>query len=420
MTDTKDTNPHQCSQTFLESALERMDLSEQMQHLLRSPYRIIQLECPLRRDDGTLCVYPAYRVQHENARGPFKGGLRFHPDMDLDHAKALAEVMTWKTALVDIPFGGAKGGIRCNPKELSSSELESLTKLFTYRLNGLIGPDLDIPAPDVGTGPREMAWIFDAYSRFNNCEPGVVTGKPVSLGGSPGRIAATGRGVAMVTEWAAKAQDIDIKKASVAIQGFGNVGAHAAKFLAEAGARVVAVSDVHTAIRNPDGLDIETLFAGTQEQDGLDSLADADIEAETFERDDLLFEEVDILIPAALASAINADNVDKVRASLIVEAANLPTTCGAQHALGKREIPVVPDIMANAGGVTVSYLEWVQNKEGLRWKEDAVNDKLEEILREAWLTMCRRAKDDGLPYRLAAYLIAVERVVQTIEQRGFE
>ncbi len=399
--------------------MERLELSVQMRDLLRNPQRVVTIDLPLQRDDGSLSVFRGYRVQHSNARGPYKGGMRFHPEMDLDHARALAEVMTWKTALVGIPFGGGKGGIRCNPKELSDGELQRLTKLFTYRLDGLIAPDIDIPAPDVGTGPREMSWICDAYARLHGYAPGVVTGKPLNLSGSPGRVEATGRGVATVAAWAAEANDIDIDRATVAIQGFGNVGAHVGKFLAERGAKIVAVSDSKAALRNSNGLDMESLFKTLIDERAASSVAEAGVEGEDFDRDELIAENVDILIPCALSGAINADNVDRVQASLIVEGANLPTTCAAQGALEDKGIPVVPDIMANAGGVTVSYLEWVQNNSGDLWTEDRVNERLEGILREAWQSMCRCAHDDGAPYRLAAYLIAVQRVGDTLAQRGF-
>jgi glutamate dehydrogenase (NAD(P)+) len=416
-----DSGPHsplECSDTFLDAALDRLELTPSMRQLLRGPYREVMVELPLVREGGELRVYAGYRVQHDNARGPFKGGLRFHPSVDMDHFRALAAVMTWKTAVADIPFGGAKGGIDCDPHELTASELETLTKRFTERMDEVIGPNRDIPAPDVGTGSRQMAWIFDAYAVRHGYEPGVVTGKPIQLGGSLGRTEATGRGVSMVTAWACEEEGLELGSAAVAIQGFGNVGSHAARFLAGLGARVVAVSDVHGGLYRERGLDIDALFEA-RARDGELPIAEAGVPGEPVSNDDLLTLDVDVLIPAAIESVLHGGNAGDVRARLVVEAANLPSTCEAHAILVERGVPVIPDILANAGGVIVSYLEWVQNRERMRWDVERVNGDLERILGRAWREVRGRAREEGVDYRLAAYELAVSRVQEAIELRGF-
>lgn len=413
-------NPRECSENFLSGALDFLQVEQELRYLLRGPYREVALELPLRRDDGSLSVFKGYRVQHDHGRGPFKGGFRFHPQMDMDHSRGLASVMTWKTAVVDIPMGGAKGGIDCDPGELSRAELETLTKRFVQKLGPLLGPDVDIPAPDVGTGPREMAWIYAGYARTHEVDaPGVVTGKPLELGGSLGRTEATGRGVAMVTEWACEAEGIDPDGATVAIQGFGNVGSHLARFLTDRRAKVVAVSDVGGGIHRGDGLDVETLFRQMNVEGSIDTVVDSDVPHEPVSNEELLALDVDVLIPAALEGVIHGDNVDDISADLVVEAANLPTTCDADRALAERGVPVVPDILANAGGVTVSYLEWVQNRQRYQWAEERVNDELRDFMEEAWSEVAERAAGEDVPYRRAAYTIAVERVQSATRLRGF-
>ncbi|HKK27299.1 MAG TPA: Glu/Leu/Phe/Val dehydrogenase dimerization domain-containing protein [Gemmatimonadota bacterium] len=411
-------SPLECGDTFLDRAMMRLGLGQEMRTLLKGPYREIMVELPLVRADGELEVFAGYRVQHDQARGPFKGGLRFHPSVDMDHFRALAAVMTWKTAVVDVPFGGAKGGIACDPHALSAAELEDLTKGFTEKMDEVIGPNRDIPAPDVGTGPREMAWMFDAYSRRHGYEPGVVTGKPIQLGGSYGRTEATGRGVAMVTAWACEAEGIGLEGARVAIQGFGNVGSHAASFLAERGARVVALSDVSGGLRRDEGLDVEAMRRIASDDPEL-PLPELDVEGEPLSNGELLALDVDVLVPAAIEGVLHGGNVGDVRARLVVEGANLPTTCDAHELLVERGTPVVPDILANAGGVTVSYLEWVQNRERVRWEAERVNRELERVLGEAWKVVCDRAEEEGVDYRMAAYEVAVGRVREAIELRGF-
>lgn len=412
-------DPHECTDAYLEQATQRLGTAEEMYLLLRTPYREVRLELPIRQDDGSLRVFEGYRVQHNNARGPFKGGLRFHPDVDIPHFRGLAALMSWKTALMDLPLGGAKGGINCDPRALSLRELETLVKRFTDRMASLLGPDDDIAAPDVGTGEREMAWIFEAYSRLHGDSPAVVTGKPLQLGGSAGRAAATGRGVALATAWAAEELGIELKGARVAIQGFGNVGSYTAKFLADRGATIVAISGSKGGISNQGGLDIGTAFTAVTSTVRPPAVADIDVPAEPMTNADLLTADVDILIPAALQGAISADNVADVQASLVVEAANLPVTCDADRILRDRGVTVIPDILASAGGVTVSYLEWVQNRQRYRWNETRVNRDLEQVLRQAWDDVVARVRSDGLSYREAAWIIGVDRVREAIELRGF-
>ena len=411
-------SPLECSDTFLDAAMDRLELAPSMRQLLRGPYREVMVELPLMRHDGELRVYSGYRVQHDNARGPFKGGLRFHPSVDMDHFRALAAVMTWKTAVADIPFGGAKGGIDCDPHELTQAELETLTKRFTEKMDEVIGPNRDIPAPDVGTGAPQMAWIFDAYAVRHGYEPGVVTGKPLQLGGSLGRTEATGRGVSMVTSWACEEEGLELEGASVAIQGFGNVGSHAARFLAGLGARVVAVSDVHGGVYREEGLDVDELFE-VRARNVDQPIAEAGASGEPLSNDDLLTLDVDILIPAAIEGVLHGGNAGEVRAGMVVEAANLPSTCEAHAVLLERGVTVIPDILANAGGVIVSYLEWVQNRERMRWDVERVNGDLERILGRAWREVSGRAREDGVDFRLAAYELAVSRVREAIELRGF-
>jgi len=379
----------------------------------------VSFELPLKRDDGSIALFNGYRVQHDQSRGPFKGGLRFHPDVDLDHFVALATLMTWKCALVNLPFGGAKGGVNCDPGELSEHELETLTKRLVERISMVIGPDHDIPAPDMGTGPREMAWILDAYAHQHGFTPGVVTGKPLELGGSFGRLEATGRGVAQVSALAAKAKGLELEQATVAIQGFGNVGSNAARFLSERGAKVVAVSDVSGGICNQQGLEIDRLIKAVHSANRPAALKDMEGFGDDIGSDQLLELEVDILIPAAIGHVITGENAAKVQAGLIVEAANMPIDCAGDTVLRDRGIMVVPDILANAGGVIVSYFEWVQNRQRYQWDEKQVTDELEQRLARAWHEVCERTGQDEADLRLAAYMIAIERVIKAIHLRGF-
>lgn len=409
---------HRCS-GFLDDALARLQIGDEMRHFLKTPFREVRFELPLLTHDGALRVYRGYRVQHDQSRGPFKGGLRFHPDVNMSHFRALASAMTWKCALVDIPFGGGKGGIDCDPHELTLLERETLTKRFVERLSAVIGPDRDICAPDMGTGPREMAWILEGFSRDFGFEPAIATGKPVPLGGSRGRVEATGRGVAMVAGWSAEKRGIDLKDATVAVQGFGNVGRHAAKFLHERGAKVVAVSDARGGILNAAGLDVPRLFRETRDREQRPLLQDVAADGDTtITNAELLTLDVTVLVPAAVSGAITAKNAGEISAQLVIEAANLPTTSDGARILEERNTTVVPDILANAGGVTVSYLEWVQNRQRYQWTEDRVNQELGHVLYRAWQTVDRRAREETVSYRDSAYLTAVERVIEAAQLRG--
>lgn len=412
-------SPRGSCEQFLDRAFHHLQVEPELGQLLRACYREVLFELPLKRDDGSLTLFYGYRVQHNQSRGPFKGGLRYHPDVDMDHFVALATLMTWKCALLDLPFGGAKGGVNCDPGELSERELEDLTKRLVERIAMVIGPDRDIPAPDMGTGPREMAWILDAYAHTNGFQPGVVTGKPLELGGAAGRIEATGRGVARIAVLAADAAGMDLEQITVAIQGAGNVGSHAARFLSERGARIVALSDASGGRFAEQGLRIDTLLAQLEGSQRPSSLKDLNCGGESISNRELLELEVDILIPAAIGHVITADNANDIRAELIVEAANMPIDCAGDAILRERGKTVVPDLLANAGGVIVSYLEWVQNRQRYPWTEQQVNDELEQRLTQAWQNVSQRAREEAVDLRLAAYLIAVERVMQAVRLRGF-
>ncbi len=391
-----------------------LDLPEYLQVALKTPFREVLVEIPLVSENGKITTYHGYRVQHNNARGPMKGGLRYHPEVDLDEARALASLMTWKTAVVNLPYGGAKGGIDLDPKTLRPDQVERVTRTFIERIHLIIGPNEDIPAPDVNTNPQVMAWIVDEYSKFNGYTPGVVTGKPIELGGSAGRNSATGRGVAAVTERAASDMGMELDGATVAIQGFGNVGSWSAHFLSGMGAKIVAVSDVKGGVFAGDGLDVEKLRAivnaggSVVEYEG----------AERIDNETLLTSDVDVLVPAALGGVLNRKNARDVRARLVVEGANAPTTPPADEILDERGITVIPDILANAGGVTVSYFEWVQNLQQFRWTAERVDTELTRILSEAYDGVAATAKEHGITLRTAAFVVAIQRVAAAVKLRG--
>jgi glutamate dehydrogenase (NAD(P)+) len=373
------------------------------------------VQVPVRMDDGHLEVFTGYRVQHNAARGPYKGGVRYHPDADLDEVRALASLMTWKTAVVDIPFGGAKGGVQCDPKVMSVREKERLTRRFTQTISYILGINRDIPAPDVNTDAQTMAWMMDAYSSRYGYTPAIVTGKPVELGGSFGRAAATGRGVVYCLEDAARDLDINLDGATVAVQGFGNVGSWFARLVGDLGCRVVAVSDVRGAVYNPNGLEIPAVFDWSNESG---SVVDAP-GTETITNDELLELDVDVLVPAALDRVINEGNADRIKARIVMEAANHPVTPAADEVLHGAGKIVVPDILANAGGVTVSYFEWVQNIQQFRWEEEQVNAELRKTMSRAWSNVHGRATVDAIPLRLAAFAIALEKVEYADRLRGY-
>ena len=387
-----------------------------VQHLT-TPDRSVEFRLTFQRDNGQLQVCSGYRVQFNDDRGPYKGGIRFHPIVDLAETKALAFWMYLKTAVVDIPFGGAKGGVAVDYAALSLSEKERVTKRYALILKDELGPAKDIPAPDVNTSEREMAWIMDAWRMMHgHYERGVVTGKPVYMGGSKGRREATGRGVVITVREAAKDMDMDLSRATAAVQGFGNVGGTSARLLAAEGVKVVAVSDVTGAIRNDRGLDIADLSKHVAAGKSLSEYRDAD----QIERDDLLTTKCDILVPAALESAITAANAPDVKARLIAEGANGPVTPAAVDILRDRDITVIPDILCNAGGVTVSYFEWVQNRQEFYWPEKQVNDELTRIMIGAYREVAGLSEQEDITLREAAYRIAIERVTEAAVRRGVQ
>jgi glutamate dehydrogenase (NAD(P)+) len=410
-----DMTPDEAVGHFFDRAADHIDLSDEMREVLRTSYRELRVQVPVRMDDGGLGVFTGYRIQHNGARGPYKGGVRFHPDADLDEVRALAALMTWKTAVLDVPYGGAKGGVACDPTTMSEQEKERLTRRYTQMISYVLGVNRDVPAPDMGTDAQTMAWMMDAYSARYGYTPAIVTGKPVEVGGSYGREAATGRGVVYCLREAARDLKLDLDGATVAIQGFGNVGSWTARLIGETGARVVAVSDVRGGVYDERGLDVQSLFDHASEAG---SVVDAP-GTDHIGNPDLLELDVDVLIPAALDRVITHENADRVRARTIVEAANHPVTPAADLALEDRGIVVIPDILANAGGVTVSYLEWVQNIQQFRWDEPEVNAELEKKMSRAWKTVHSRSTVDGIPLRLAAFAIAVERVETSARLRGY-
>ena len=395
---------------FFTRAADFLDLSERLRVILQTPRRVVRVEIVTESDDGELLHHRGYRVQHNTARGPMKGGLRYHPSMDEDHAASLASLMTWKTAVVDIPYGGAKGGINCDPSKLSETELNRITTTFVELIREVIGPTIDIPAPDVNTNAQVMAWIMDEYSKFYGFSPGVVTGKPIDLFGSLGREEATGRGVMYTLEEHLKADGRKLSDVSVAIQGFGNVGSHAARLIAEQGGRITAVSDISGGIASDQGLDIPRLLAWVAEHGVVQGFP----EANAIDGAEVLTYEADVLIPAALENAITVDNAAQIRAEVVVEAANGPTTPDAHDLLCKRGITVIPDILANAGGVTVSYFEWSQNIQQFRWELERVNRELERVMRRAYGDVTRLASGSDLDLRTAAFVLAIKRVARAV------
>lgn len=407
-------NSYENTNRLFDRAADVLGLAEDMRLLLKTPFRELKVEVPVRMDSGQLEVFIGYRVQHNGARGPMKGGLRFHPEVDLDEVRSLASLMTWKTALVNVPFGGAKGGITCNPLEMSESEVERLTRRFTSRIGFALGIQRDIPAPDVNTNAQIMAWIMDQYGSHYGHTPGIVTGKPLALGGSPGREAATGRGVSIITREAAREFGIDINGAHVVIQGFGNVGSFAARFLHERGARVIVVGDASGGLLAEDGLDISDLIDYSVARRSIEGFGSGN----KISNEELLKLDCDILIPAALGGVITKDNANDITTRMIVEAANSPVTTIADAILSDRDIPIVPGILANAGGVTVSYFEWVQNIQALSWDETEVNEKLELIMSKAYGEVVALMKQKSVSMRTGAFMIGIERVAEAERLRG--
>ncbi len=410
-------NPFESMMSRFKIASEHLGLNEEIYNVLKSPDKQVIINIPITMDDGSIRVFEAYRVIHNNVLGPSKGGVRFDPHVNLDEMKALAAWMTWKCAVADIPFGGAKGGICCNPRQMSSGEIERLTRAYTTSLYDVFGPDTDIPAPDMGTGQREMGWMMDQYSRNRGMTiNGVVTGKPGVLGGSAGRVEATGRGVMVSTLSALAKLEINPYNSTIAVQGFGNVGSHAAQLLAERGAKVIAISDITGAYYNKDGIDIEKAI--NYRLDNRGSLDNFDGAEKMDHADELLTLELDVLVPAALEDVITIKNADKIKARLIIEGANGPTSAKADDIIAEKGIVVVPDILANAGGVTVSYFEWVQNRIGYKWTKERVNRRSDRIMRNAFGNVYNTSLKFNVTLRIAAYIVAIDKVAKAYSYRG--
>lgn len=397
-------------------AAERLGLSEEQQLLLKTPFREVKVEVPIRMDDGSLRVFAGYRVQHSGARGPAKGGIRFHPSVDEAEIRALAEVMTWKTALVNVPFGGAKGGVNCDPLEMSQAEVERVTRKFVARIHHLLGPYRDVPAPDVNTNPQTMAWILDEYSSRHGYSPASVTGKPLELGGLPGRREATARGVMLVLESHLRDLGRTLDGLRVVVQGFGNVGSNVARLLAEQGCEIIAVADVFGGIVNSDGrgLPIPELIEYVRRTKSVVGFAGT----EPTDSQDILVLDCDVLVPAALECVLHGGNAGAVRARIVAEAANLPTTPEADEIFEERGITVLPDILVNAGGVIASYFEWIQNLQQLQWGEKRVNSELRRYLGLAYQDVAHLAAAEKASLRTAAYMIALDRVARAEALRG--
>ncbi|KAI4327191.1 hypothetical protein L6164_019682 [Bauhinia variegata] len=393
-----------------------LGLDTKLENSLLIPFREIKVECTIPKDDGTLVSYVGFRIQHDNARGPMKGGIRYHPEVDPDEVNALAQLMTWKTAVADIPYGGAKGGIGCNPMDLTVSELERLTRVFTQKIHDLIGTQRDVPAPDMGTNAQTMAWILDEYSKFHGHSPAVVTGKPIDLGGSLGREAATGLGVVYGTEALLAEYGKSVSDMTFVIQGFGNVGSWAAKNIFDRGGKVIAVSDITGAIKNSNGIDIRALM---KHKEGGGTLKDFQ-GGDAMDPNDLLVHQCDVLIPCALGGVLNKDNAGDVKAKYIIEAANHPTDPEADEILSKKGVVILPDIYANAGGVTVSYFEWVQNIQGFMWDEDQVNRELNKYMTKAFGDIKAMCKTHNCSLRMGAFTLGVNRVARATLLRGWE
>ena len=411
----EDLNPYRIAQIQFDLAAEYLKLDPGVRQILRSPKRVLEVSVPTKMDNGQVKVFTGYRVQHNVARGPAKGGIRYHPNVTVDEVKALATWMTWKTATVNIPFGGGKGGVICDPKRMSKPELERMTRRYASEILPVIGPEQDIPAPDVYTDAQTMAWIMDTYSMTKGYSAlGVVTGKPVSIGGSEGRKEATARGVLVAVEEACKVKKIPLRGAAVAIQGFGNAGSLIARLFAEKKARIVAISDSRGGVTNPRGIDPLKASRYKERAGTVVGMPGTS----RISNDDLLTMKCDILIPAALENVITLNNVEQLKTKIVAEAANGPTTPHADEVLARRGIMLLPDILANAGGVTVSYFEWVQDLQSFFWTEAEVNAKLESVMRRAFLEVHEMARKHRTHLRTGAYVLAVGRVSDATLARG--
>ena len=411
----EDLNPFRIAQMQFDMAAEYLKLDPGLRQILRTPKRVMEVSIPVKMDNGQTKVFTGFRVQHNVSRGPAKGGLRYHPNVTVDEVKALAAWMTWKTATVNLPYGGAKGGVVCDPKRMSKGELERMTRRYAAEIQPIIGPEVDIPAPDVYTDSQTMAWIMDTYAMtVGHAAPGVVTGKPVSIGGSEGRMDATGRGVLFVTEEACKVKKINLRGATVAIQGFGNVGSAVARLFAEKKAKIVAISDSRGGVHNPRGIDPLRALRYKERSGTVVGMPGAS----RISNDELLALKCDILVPAALENVITLHNADQIKAKIVAEAGNGPTTPHADEILSRKGVFVVPDILANAGGVTVSYFEWAQDLQGFFWQVQEVNSKLEFVMRRAFNDVHETMRKFHVYPRAAAYILAVGRVADATLVRG--
>jgi glutamate dehydrogenase (NAD(P)+) len=408
-------NPWEAQAARFDFAARKLNLEEGLWKLLRTPAREVIVHFPVAMDNGKIEMFTGFRVQHSIARGPGKGGIRYSPDVNLDEVRALASWMTWKCAVVNIPFGGAKGGVICDPKKMSQGELERMTRRYTSEIIDFIGPEKDVPAPDMNTNEQTMAWIMDTYSMHQgHTVTSVVTGKPLNIGGSRGRIEATGRGVRTVCDEAMRYLKMPIEGCRVVIQGFGNVGSNAAGLMMERGYKIVGIAELDGGLENPNGIDIHQLLDYRRRNNTTLGFRGA----EALPSEELLESECEILIPAATENVITSRNADKIKARVVVEGANGPTTAVADEILAEKRIFVVPDILANAGGVTASYFEWVQDRQGYFWKEAVVNEQMETILRDSFDDVVRYSEAHNVNNRIAAYMLAIDRVAFTIKQRG--
>jgi len=408
-------NPWEAQAARFDLAAQKLKLDEGLWKVLRYPNREIIVHIPVAMDNGRLEVFTGFRVQHSIARGPAKGGVRYSPDVTLDEVRALASWMTWKCAVVNIPFGGAKGGIICDPHKMSMGELERMTRRYTAELFEFIGPEKDVPAPDVNTNEQIMAWMMDTYSmHMRQTVTAVVTGKPLNMGGSRGRREATGRGLMIICDEALKKLNMNRDQTRVVIQGFGNVGSNAARLMHERGYKIIGIVEVGGGLYNRDGIDIEALWEFRQHNGTVHGFPGA----EKYDPAELLVADCDVLIPAATENQISSRNADRIKARVLVEGANGPTTAAADDILSDKKVFIVPDILANAGGVTASYFEWVQDRQGYFWKESVVNEQLEHIMRESFQAVVEYAENHTVNNRIAAYMLAIDRVAYTIRQRG--
>jgi glutamate dehydrogenase len=408
-------NVFERTQQIIQTALEKLGYEQEYYELLKEPLRLLTVRIPVRMDDGSVKVFTGYRCQHNDAVGPTKGGVRFHPDVTAEEVKALAMWMSIKCGITGLPYGGGKGGIQCDPRSMSFQELERLSRGYVRAISQVVGPTKDIPAPDVFTNSQIMAWMMDEYSRIREFDsPGFITGKPIVLGGSAGRESSTALGVTMVMKEAAKLAGISIKGARIIIQGFGNAGSYLAKFLYDAGAKIVGISDAYGALYDPNGLDIYSLLDRRDSFGTVTTLFQNKISNE-----ELLIQDCDILVPAAIENQITEDNAGQIKAKILVEAANGPTTLRATEILTERGVLIAPDVLANAGGVIVSYFEWVQNNQGFYWTEEEVNQRLEDILTKAFYQVYQTSIDKEVDMRLSAYIVGLRRMAEAVRWRGW-